>query len=183
MFRFLKTLNIRDELRPRCYIIADSDAGSFSLLEEFERDQKSQKGDYWVHYIPRSRVVGQSYFTSIFTTLYSFIHCAFVVAKERPSVLIANGPGTCLPLIFCAWLYRTIRIAPCALFLLESYACVEHQSLTGKLCSRVVDRYCVQWPKLLQPSKPHIVYTGRIPLSRFDNPETPGSATIGARTS
>lgn len=183
MFRFVETLGLSRKMRPRLYVIADSDAGSTSLMEEFEAAHEPKIARHRVNYIPRSRVVGQSYFTSIFTTLYSFIHAAALVAYRRPSVLIANGPGTCLPLLVCAWFYRTIGLSPCALILLESYACVKHRSLTGKLCASFVDRYCVQWPELLQPSQPHVVYTGRIPLDRFSGQLRTPSETIGERTS
>jgi beta-1,4-N-acetylglucosaminyltransferase len=169
MFKFLSTLPMDRKHVPRVYVIANSDQGSQSTMEEFERHKSPKKIRHTIRWIPRSRIVGQSYFTSIFTTLYSFIHSAMVVLQERPTVLLCNGPGTCLPIIFCAWIYRIIGIAPCAIFLLESYACVEHPSLTGKLCKSIVDRYCVQWPALLEPSRPHIVYTGRV--TDFSTPD------------
>ena len=181
MFKFLSTLPIDRKMKERVYVIADSDAGSASTMAEFESSKVAKKTTHSVRSIPRSRYVGQSYFTSIFTTLYSFLHCARIVWQERPSVLLANGPGTCLPIIFCAWIYRTTGISPCTIFLLESYACVEHPSLTGKLCKKFVDRYCVQWPALLNPESPHIVYTGRVPFTDFVSKPTTVT-TIGNRT-
>ena len=183
MFRFLETLPLERKHTPREYVIANSDTGSLSTMEEFEGPVKSKNSPYSVHYIPRSRVVGQSYFTSIFTTLHSFLYCARLVWTSRPDVLLANGPGTCLPLIVSAWFYRSLGIAPCAIILLESYACVKHESLTGKLCKRFfVDRYCVQWPTLLQPKQRHIVYTGRVPLSQFSSTTSEPVDVIGERT-
>jgi beta-1,4-N-acetylglucosaminyltransferase len=180
MFKFIDTLPMDRKHIPRVYVIANSDVGSASTLSEFEQAKSPNKVRHSVRYIPRSRVVGQSYITSVFSTLYSFIHCALVVWQERPTVLLANGPGTCLPILMCAWIYRTIGIAPCTIFLLESYACVSHQSLTAKLCKPFVDRYCVQWPQLLNPSQPHIVYTGRIPLNDFSPAATRNTNVIGA---
>lgn len=173
------TLPMDRKYTPRVYVVANSDAGSESTMEEFERKKSADKSRHTVRYIPRSRVVGQSYLTSIFTTLYSFIHCALLVWQEKPTLLLANGPGTCLPIIFCAWIYRTLGLAPCTIFLLESYACVEHMSLTAKLCKGVVDRYCVQWPTLLNPAHSHIIYTGRVPLSEFEEvPEVTETISI-----
>jgi len=188
MFRFLNTLPMDRKHVPRVYVIADSDVGSQSTMEEFEALKSRAKIRHSVRFIPRSRVVGQSYFTSIFTTLYSFWHSAIIVWRERPTVLLANGPGTCLPILVSAWIYRTLGLAPCTIFLLESYACVQHESLTGKLCKDIVDRYCVQWPSLLDPTRPHIKYTGRIPLTAFDHSQDAGqqnenTAVIGPRTS
>lgn len=182
MFRFLETLPLDRKHTPRVYVIANSDTGSASTMEEFEAPRAGKTPHHETHYIPRSRVVGQSYVTSIFTTLYSFIYSAILVYNSRPDVLLANGPGTCLPLLISAWFYRTLGIAPCAIVLLESYACVKHESLTGKLCKRFVDRYCVQWTELLQPNAPHIVYTGRIPVSQFSSATSNPVDVIGKRT-
>lgn len=191
----METLPVTRKYTPRVYVIANSDTGSEATMTEFEasktpsakspRSRNAHKAEkearFKIRCIPRSRVVGQSYFTSIFTTLYSFVHCAMVVWQERPTVLLANGPGTCLPILFCAWLYRSLGLAPCTIMLLESYACVQHESLTGKLCKRIVDRYCVQWPTLLNDKLPHVVYTGRVPRHAFENaPKNP--KVIGERT-
>lgn len=187
MFRFLETLPLVRKHAPRVYVIANSDTGSFSTMEEFEQPIESSAGmkpnKYEAVYIPRSRVVGQSYFTSIFTTLYSFLFAAVTVWNTKPDLILANGPGTCLPLLVAAWIYRTLSLTQCAIVLLESYACVKHESLTGKLCKRFVDRYCVQWPELLNPNAPHIVYTGRIRLSDFSSSTSDPVDVIGKRTS
>lgn len=155
-------------------------------MEEFEKPLESPNAKkapkYEALYIPRSRVVGQSYFTSIFTTLYSFAFAAVTVWNTKPDLILANGPGTCLPLLVAAWIYRTLSLTQCAIILLESYACVKHESLTGKLCKRFVDRYCVQWPELLDPNSPHIVYTGRIRLADFSSRTSDPIDVIGKRT-
>lgn len=61
---------------------------------------------YEVHYVPRSREVGQSYITSVWTTLYSIFYSLALVWKISPKLVIANGPGTCLPICFSAYLLR-----------------------------------------------------------------------------
>ena len=48
---------------------------------------------YTSRIIPRSREVGQSYLSSILSTLKAFANCITMVYKERPSLLLVNGPG------------------------------------------------------------------------------------------
>ena len=48
---------------------------------------------YSIRSIPRSREVGQSYFTSIFSTLLALFQSLHLVLEESPSLLILNGPG------------------------------------------------------------------------------------------
>lgn len=52
--------------------------------------------------IPRSREVGQSYITSVWTTLVALAAAFRVVWAARPDLLLVNGPGTCLPLVAAA---------------------------------------------------------------------------------
>jgi beta-1,4-N-acetylglucosaminyltransferase len=52
--------------------------------------------------IPRSREVGQSYLTSVWTTLVALAAAVRVVWATRPDLLLVNGPGTCLPLVAAA---------------------------------------------------------------------------------
>jgi beta-1,4-N-acetylglucosaminyltransferase len=40
-----------------------------------------------VREIPRARRVGQSYFTSIFTTIYSLLMCSFIFLKKYPKLV------------------------------------------------------------------------------------------------
>ena len=56
--------------------------------------------------IPRSREVGQSFVSSAWTTGKALRACVALVWQHRPDVLIANGPGTCLPMILAALLLR-----------------------------------------------------------------------------
>ena len=48
--------------------------------------------------------MGQSYFTSIFTTLYAAIFSFLTVFRYKPEVLLLNGPGTCVPVAVAAFL-------------------------------------------------------------------------------
>lgn len=42
---------------------------------------------------PPRKQVGQSYLTSVFTTLLAGLHAAYMVVKIRPDLVLVNGPG------------------------------------------------------------------------------------------
>ncbi|KAJ0082689.1 hypothetical protein Patl1_10136 [Pistacia atlantica] len=47
--------------------------------------------------IYRSREVGQSYISSVWTTLLAIAHALWLMIRIRPQVVLCNGPGTCIP--------------------------------------------------------------------------------------
>ena len=63
-----------------------------------------------VHRLPRAREVNQSYITSLFTTLHSFLKTLQLVWKVQPELVLCNGPGTCVPLIYSVFLFRVLGI-------------------------------------------------------------------------
>ena len=68
--------------------------------------------------------------------------------RELPSVVLCNGPGTCIPIIAAALLVRCLGIKYITLVYVESIARVETLSLSGKIARRCVDHFLVQWPQL-----------------------------------
>jgi len=75
---------------------------------------------------------------------------------------LANGPGTCVPIVLSAWILKVIGYLPhCYIALSESYACVNHPSLTTKLLYPIVNDLFVQWPNLLT-RYPKAIYSGRV---------------------
>lgn len=60
------------------------------------RAQAALQPNEWV-VIPRSREVGQSFRSSIGTTLYSLVFAARAMARIRPHVVLCNGPGAMAP--------------------------------------------------------------------------------------
>ncbi|EGR30618.1 udp-n-acetylglucosamine transferase subunit alg14, putative [Ichthyophthirius multifiliis] len=144
MLFLLKNFNFK--LFKNIYFVkAKSDIDSKIRVEQFCNEQNNQlkiKNIIWID-IPRSREVGQSYFSSNFTTIYSIIFCFFKILQIRQiDILICNGPGTCVPLIFCVlfnkifFIYRNSKI-----IFIESWCRVKSLSLTGKLIIRFVDRF------------------------------------------
>lgn len=99
--------------------------------------------------IPRSREVGQSYFTSIFTTLRSFVTCAGLVLYHRPRIVLCNGPGTCLPVAIAGLLLgKFLGIFPITLVFVESFCRVDTLSLTGKIMYWIADLFVLHWQEL-----------------------------------
>lgn len=80
-----------------------------------------------VYKIPRSREVGQSYSSSVVTTLYSFWVAMKMVLTERPDLVLVNGPGTCLPVAVSAFvLLRVLCLKPsCRIVFVESFCRVK----------------------------------------------------------
>lgn len=171
MFKFLSTLN--HEYYPRTYVLANTDSGSYAKIELFESGLNQ---NYEVIKIPRSREVGQSYVSSLFSTIYSILSCYWILFKGI-DLLLTNGPGTCVPVVLWTWIYKYLFNIHCKIILIESYACVKCPSLTAKMIYPFLDRYFVQWDtitdnkvnilKLSRKSK--VVYTGRIDIKNKDN--------------
>jgi len=82
MFRFLTTVP-RVKFTPRLYVYANTDTSSNSKIDAFEGDCKDVRRCV----IPRSREVGQSFGSSVFTTLYAFLFSFPLMLRERPDVV------------------------------------------------------------------------------------------------
>ncbi|EKE42584.1 hypothetical protein ENUP19_0083G0006 [Entamoeba nuttalli] len=132
-------------------IVAESDNISSKKLEGI-------KSKYNVHQIPRSRKVGQSYFTSIFTTLYAIFVCIGMVLKIRPEVLLCNGPGTCVPVCICCWFLNLFQRKKTRIVYLESVCRVTTLSLTGKILKFIADIFVIQWEELKPLNRNAIVH-------------------------
>ncbi|EFA81358.1 putative glycosyltransferase [Heterostelium album PN500] len=87
MFYLLKKLD-RDRFNHITYVLADSDKRSLDKITLNDKlpEQRTVKT------IPRSRNVGQSYIHSIWTTFISLLYCLILVFKEKPDVILCNGP-------------------------------------------------------------------------------------------
>lgn len=98
--------------------------------------------------IPRSREVGQSYLSSVFTTLWSFVVALYLVLRVRPNLLLCNGPGTCLPVAIATLLYRILMVCEGNICFVESFCRVTSFSLTGRLLYPLADLFVVHWEEL-----------------------------------
>ncbi|KAJ1526077.1 hypothetical protein ONE63_009242 [Megalurothrips usitatus] len=150
---------------PRTYVMASSDATSefkVHVLEEHLATKASRKyRKYSIFKIPRSRDVGQSFFTSAFSTLYSFLRCVPMMLQTRPELVLCNGPGTCVPICILAFLLRTFFLTNTIIVFIESVCRVESLSMTGKILYYFADVFLVQW-KDLEHRYSRVAYVGRV---------------------
>lgn len=105
--------------------------------------------------IPRAREVGQTFRSSVATTLAAAAGAFRVVLAARPALVLCNGPGTCVPVAVLA------RALGARLVFCESWCRVESLSLTGKLLYPVAHRFLVHWPRLAA-RYPRAEYRGRL---------------------
>jgi len=98
--------------------------------------------------ISRTNEVKQSLITSVFSTLRSILHTILVIRKNliNTTHLVANGPGTCVPLYFVFFFINKIRLTRVRLTFVESWCRVYDLSLTGKLLRPIVNDFIVHWP-------------------------------------
>ncbi|VUZ53114.1 unnamed protein product [Hymenolepis diminuta] len=80
---------------PRIYVSASTD--SLSGKKAIELESKDKKNDYLIEELPRAREIGQSFFSSFFTTSCALISAVVLVLKHQPQLVIAS-PGTGIPL-------------------------------------------------------------------------------------
>ncbi len=133
---------------PRTFVVADTD--TFSALKA-EQEMKTSGGTARIVTIPRSREVGQSWASTVLSTLKATLACVAIYLRIRPKLVLCNGPGTCVPVCAVAWIYsRVLRLRPsCRIMFVESVCRVTTLSLTGKILSRLfADEVLVQWPEM-----------------------------------
>ena len=107
--------------------------------------------------------------SSVFSTLRALVSCFFLVLQEKPSLLLVNGPGTCIPVAFCVALFRVLNVLSCRIVFIESFCRVQkcelwkgfmcRLSVSGYLLYYVADSFLVQWPQL-QKKYSRSVYLG-----------------------
>ncbi|OWZ13859.1 UDP-N-acetylglucosamine transferase subunit ALG14 [Phytophthora megakarya] len=157
LLKLMKRLK-RDVYTPITFVVAETDKTSQTRTElDWE---PTEKDSFAV--IPRSREVGQSWSSTVWTTLRSFQSCLGLVYNRRPQLVLCNGPGTCIPICAAVLLFRVLGIqTDSKIVFCESFARVQHLSLTGKLLYYVADEFVVQWPQL-QTKYPRTKHLGVI---------------------
>ncbi|KAG2684827.1 hypothetical protein I3760_10G094100 [Carya illinoinensis] len=156
----------KERFSPRFYIAAATDNMSLQKARTLENNLVDENGVKEVQtaqfmQIYRSREVGQSYFTSVWTTLVAMAHALWLMTKIRPQVILCNGPGTCVPLCAIAFFFKVVGVRWSCVFYVESIARVRRLSLSGLLLYklRIADQFFVQWPQL-QRQYPRAHYVG-----------------------
>ncbi|KAK9472634.1 udp-n-acetylglucosamine transferase subunitalg14 [Dipodascopsis tothii] len=131
----------------RTWLAFSGDALSLDKARHFE-EGTGARGRASSASLRRARGVGQSYFTSIFTSLWCGFECLRFVYRTDPDVILCNGPGSCVLVCAAARVLRAVGAGRARIIYVESIARVSSLSLTGKLLVRVADRFIVQWEQL-----------------------------------
>jgi beta-1,4-N-acetylglucosaminyltransferase len=74
--------------------------------------------------------------------------------RERPSLVLCNGPGTCIPIVMASWALRLSGLQHAEICFVESFCRVNSLSLSGKLLIKAAsvglcEHFLVQWPQLV----------------------------------
>nr|CAI5856766.1 unnamed protein product [Callosobruchus analis] len=150
MLKLVHDLNFR-KYTPRYYFMASNDTTSLIKIKELEEcPEKNKQGEYHICQIPRSRVVNQSYITSIFTTVYAILYSIPLVFNIVPDLILCNGPGTCIPICGLGFLLKTLFIKDVKIVFVESFCRTKTLSLSGKMLLYLADIFVVQWQSLKQ---------------------------------
>lgn len=156
MLRLITNLS-SERYSPMYFVLAQSDHTSISKIQSAQLHFKDIK---YIH-IHRSREVKQSWLTTMWTTLLSLVDSIPIILRTRPAVILCNGPGTCVPLVYAAFLLHVLGLCRPHIIFVESFCRVKSLSLTGKLLYYLVDSFVVQWPELTTKYR-RAAYIGKI---------------------
>jgi len=155
MLELVKNLDV-ERYCPVHVVVAETDKTS---LPKLKSSNKELTDVATIHYIRRSREVGQSFKSSVFTTLRASVDAVRLVFSIKPNLILCNGPGTCVPICVGGLLMRFLGMGdPCIIFT-ESLCRVKSLSLTGRLLYFIADRFVVHWPQLVE-QYPRAEYIG-----------------------
>ena len=158
MLRLLSGMTLSN-YHPRIYVLAENDKMSLEKITKFELEAGSTRLD--IRKIPRARKVLQSYFSSIFSTLYAIVFAIPLISTTLPELVLCNGPGTCIPVCFAAYVVKFLGLKSVKIVYVESFCRVESLSLSALMLYYFADLILVQWPQL-QTKYPRTRYIGRL---------------------
>ena len=133
-----------------CYLVSShNDKNSENKAKE-SIDMNNFKNTKFIFLkIYRARNVGQSFISSIPTTIYSLFQSLFILLKTRPNMVVSNGPGVAFPIIFIGYILKVLMILyEFKIMFIESYCRSKSISLCGKIVEPFCDRFIVLWKNL-----------------------------------
>ncbi len=89
MLSLMHTLDL-SQYHPRIYVSANTDVGVNSSIEKakkFEKDHNQNESNYVTYTIPRSREVGQSWISTIWTTLNALRASFVLIWQVKPDLV------------------------------------------------------------------------------------------------
>ncbi|XP_037813385.1 UDP-N-acetylglucosamine transferase subunit ALG14 homolog [Lucilia sericata] len=150
--------------KPMKFLVANTDKTSKDKIQLTMDELKQNVSEDDFIYIPRAREVGQSWFTTVFTFLYALVWSFWLVFKEKPRLILCNGPGTCVPFCIAGFLSKLARRSKTKLVYVESFCRVHEISMSGRILLPYLDVMIVQWEPLTR-----IEYLGRKKIKYFGN--------------
>lgn len=139
------------------FVSAHNDKNSEKKAREYINISSFPKTKFHFEKIYRSRNVGQSFFSSIFTTLFALFHAVFIVIKTRPSIVVTNGPGVAVPLLYIGFIFEKLAIlSEFKILFIESFCRTTSISLTGVIVEKICDKFIVLWKKLEKGKREYI---------------------------
>lgn len=151
MIKLLSSMDL-SKYSPREYVMATSDTTSEKIVKDFER-RSELPDECKITKILRSRRVGQSFISSIFSSAFSIIYSIPIVVFNIPELILCNGPGTCVPICLIAFFMKVAFGCDIRIIFVESFCRTKTFSLTGKILQYYADNVVVQWPDLQKKLK------------------------------
>ena len=140
----LKNLNF-DKFDMIVFVYSNNDNNSIKKIKETFKITKN----VIFQTIYRSRNVGQSFKSSILTTILAFFHSFYIIIKHRPNMIVTNGPGVSLPLCYSGYcLNKMLILIEFKILFIESFCRTENLSLSGKLIKPISNKFIVLWKSL-----------------------------------
>ena len=133
-----------------CFFLSShNDKNSENKVKESIPIEKYKNTKFYFLKIYRARNVGQSFISSIPTTLYALFQSFFILIKYRPNMVVTNGPGVAFPILFIGYLLRIFLVlSEFKIMFIESYCRTKSISLCGKIVEPLCDRFIVLWKNL-----------------------------------
>ena len=139
------------------FVSSHNDKSSENKVKETIKINDFKNTKFHFEKIYRSRNVGQSFKSSIFTTIYSFFQSLGIILKTRPNLVVSNGPGVAVPIIYMGFILKLLFILQeFKILFIESYCRTTSISLSGKLLQPICDKFIVLWKHLKNRKKEYI---------------------------
>ena len=152
MLLILGKTNIFEKYNEIHFIVGHSDTWSLRKVKDYYSTLKidvEKQQNLQIHKLFRAREVKQSFFTSIFTTIFALVHSFFIISRvmifSKIDLVLTNGPGTAVPLCYIYWFISKVLLfnLKAKIIFIESFCRVNSLSLTAKLLRPILSKFVV----------------------------------------
>ncbi|ODQ78362.1 glycosyltransferase family 1 protein [Babjeviella inositovora NRRL Y-12698] len=161
MIRLLQKVELKKY--KRVWVTSSGDLTSVTKAKDTEATISTGTAEFME--LPRARKVGEPLASSFVSTIISFYKTAVLMAcrvraGQMPSLLVLNGPGTCVPLAYIIFGMHFLGMCRTRIVYVESLARVKKLSVSGLLILPIADRFIVQWGELQKAYGGRLEYYG-----------------------